>query len=306
MKFSKCILCSGILEVTVLYKSLFYYILTALPGANWSKLLNLVMSISLTVKVVNPFGSLNDKKIQITTVCCCVLIALLHISDSVMTLLYDMNLTNLPNDDEHAYIQLYAIIGFCMPGLITSGAIYCYPNKDNVSMCDHKNHKHQALYEIYGVLAACYFLVPPLIILVCMMVQVVFLRRNLGSRDLQETTRLIPGQTTAQHVSVTILLVSCTFFICNISYIISLACSIPVINGMVDTTGSQQNNMGVALGITEFGMPLVYAVIYPIILICRKEELKQKYVGYWGRILFLFKRKLGRQATEEYKSTGVI
>ena len=41
----------GVVGQEALYKSLLYYMITTLPGVNWSKLFNLTIAITLTVQV---------------------------------------------------------------------------------------------------------------------------------------------------------------------------------------------------------------------------------------------------------------
>ena len=42
--------------------------------------------------------------------------------------------------------------------------------------------------------------------------------------------------------------------------------------------------IGMGYGFANFTLPLIYAVAYPIIIICRKPELKGKYVRYLRRV----------------------
>ena len=49
----------GLLDENVLYSSFHYYTITGLPGLSSSRLLNLFMSVSLTVHIVDPFRRLN-------------------------------------------------------------------------------------------------------------------------------------------------------------------------------------------------------------------------------------------------------
>ena len=81
---------TGCLPVKVLCKSLFFYMITALPGINCSKLFNLVLTITLTYNVVDPFRRINTARIMKLCKVLCFLIILLHVSDAVIAIiLYD-------------------------------------------------------------------------------------------------------------------------------------------------------------------------------------------------------------------------
>ena len=93
---------------------------------------------------------------------------------------------------------------------------------------------------------------------------------------------------TARHVSITVFSISLLFFICNAAYILSQLVFWLIHNAEhFDEkyyTDKDIADLGVLLGFTEFTLPLIYAVLYPVILICRKEELRRRYVGYWRRL----------------------
>ena len=93
---------------------------------------------------------------------------------------------------------------------------------------------------------------------------------------------------TARHVSITVFSISLLFFICNSAYILNLLVFWLIADAKhYDEKGYTDKDiadMGVLLGLTEFTLPLIYAVLYPVILICRKEELRRRYVGYWRRL----------------------
>ena len=55
-------------------------------------------------------------------------------------------------------------------------------------------------------------------------------------------------------------------------------------HGSMDYSDKGITELGMLLGVTEFTLPLIYAVLYPVILICRKEELRRRCVGYWRRL----------------------
>ena len=63
---------------SILYKSLFYYMITALPGINCSKLFNLVLTITLTCNIVNPFRVTYTALTKKVVLFLCLAISVLH------------------------------------------------------------------------------------------------------------------------------------------------------------------------------------------------------------------------------------
>ena len=41
----------------------------------------------------------------------------------------------------------------------------------------------------------------------------------------------------------------------------------------------------IQVGLVEFTLPLIYSAVYPIIIISRKQELKDKYLRYFKRVV---------------------
>ena len=277
---------TGLVEVTVLYKSLVYYMFTALPGVNWSKVFNIVMTISITIKVSNPFYRINFQRLQKIVACICFAITMLHVSDAIILIVI---LVSPIYPGAYLYIDVFA--GFIIPGGITAAAIYCPGQSEDsgTKRCDldhYNTGNHDGLLAgLIYLTVATYFLAPPLIMLTCMIIQVINLRRSLQEREGDEVTPLMPN--TARHVSITVFSVSLLFFICNAAYILCFMGIWPDVvysHGSMNYSDKGITELGMLLGVTEFTLPLIYAVLYPIILISRKEELRRKCVGYWRRL----------------------
>ena len=273
---------TGQVEVTVLYKSLVYYMLTALPGVNCSKVFNLVMSLAITVQVVNPFTRFDTERLKKVVTYFCIVILLLHISDAIVVEA-DMRSSFVPYDASD-YLFLYLLLIFIVPGATTTISIVCKYDGSGRSRCDHLAAKNErALLEDVGLsVMAVFFLVPPIVLLICMIIQVIYLRRSLRE---EETTILIPN--TARHVSITVFFTSLLFFICNVTYV--LLCLLAITKYPVkkyDISDKVMADLGVMIGFVELTLPLLYALLYPVILICRKEELKRRYAECWRKITF--------------------
>ena len=273
---------TGLVDVTVLYKSLVYYMLTALPGVNWSKVFNLVMTISITINVSNPFHRINFPHLRRIVACLCFAIMMLHVADAITVIACEYK-PIYPDFPSESFIYLYLQIGFILPGLPTAANVYCKPDDSGLSRCDDLDSYFAAFLYI---IAAVYFLGPPIVMLTCMIIQVTYLRRSLQEQEEDEVTHLMPN--TARHVSITVFSISLLFFICNAAYILSQIVFWLIYNAEhFDEkyyTDKDIADLGVLLGFTEFTLPLIYAVLYPVILICRKEELRRRYVGYWRRL----------------------
>ena len=275
----------GLVGQEALYKSLLYYMVTALPGVNWSKLFNLAMTITLTVKVVQPFDRINTSRLKLVLALCCAVIALLHISDMVAILAFL---------ESHVPLNFitkgfrYLIEGFDFPGLPTIITVLCMPDQSGISKCTKSDNKIeiQSKYNILlFIYATFYFICIPLTVLICMIIQIKYLKATLQQNATSSTMA-----STANHVIVTVFWVSVLFFLCNAAYVLmAVVWYILVTVTHFDDDNyvhSEQFwvNVGILFGLTEFTLPLMYALIYPIILISRKPELRERYVGYWRRI----------------------
>ena len=282
---------TGVVEVGVLYKSLVYYMFTALPGQNWSKLCNLVMSISITFTVVNPFNRLNSRRIQKIMAFFCLVIVLLHFSDAITAVVVESR-PNFTTYGNGSFIYLYLDFAFQVPGIVTTAALYCWPDNSGTSKCQHEeihSGNHQALQiGILGTVAAIYFLVPPLVMFICMTTQVVYLKRSLQEEEGEEARPLVQIPNTSRHVTITVTFITLLFFFCTTTYIFfTLVWWLYYNYSHVeekDLPDKVKADLSVLLGFTEFTLPLIYALLYPVILICRKEELRLRYAGYWRRL----------------------
>jgi hypothetical protein len=253
---------------------------TGLPGYSCSRLFNVVLSLTLTVHLLDPFRHLNFPRWKIITVVLAGILALLHISDMVCITAADMRYIREVTDEPYVGI----ILGFHLPGLATVATIYCTPS-DGVVDDSHCNTANLSVTS--GFLIAVfllYYVVPPLLVLVCMIIQVTYLRKGLceSSPSLNSASR---------HASTTILMSSLLFFLCHITFLV-LVLYWTFYIGFVNQDPKKipsLSHQGNIVGATEFILPLVYAVLYPIILIARKPELRQRYINFYGRLRSCFR-----------------
>lgn len=199
---------TGCLPIQVLYKSLFFYMITALPGINCSKLFNLILTTTLTYNVVDPFRRINTDRIMKLCKVLCFLITLLHVSDAVVAVIF-CDYYHIADSVNPGYsVFLWLIVAFNIPGVVVSMSALCARDGNTgYSRCTEEHIR----VTIYGcIVSFLYFIVIPLVVLVCMLIQIKHLRRTpqLGT-SVPETFR---------HVSGTVFLVSFLFFFCNTVY----------------------------------------------------------------------------------------
>jgi hypothetical protein len=184
------------------------------------------------------------------------------------------------NPDPYVHEMAYFfLLGFFeLPGAMTIIAIAC-SRAEHAARCGFS----QTLVSVIGWLAAFFYLVvPPLIVLVCMIIQIKYLRKR---RQETEVSPLLPN--TNRHVSITVLMVSLLFFVCSTAYFMTLIYWVVSFRTRHAEELPDQNyiNIGIIQGISEFTLPLIYAALYPVILVCRKPQLKERYRRGFRKIL---------------------
>jgi hypothetical protein len=158
---------SGVWEIEVLYNSLLYYTVTALPGLNCSKVLNLALTLTLTVNIVNPFRRINTVRVKRVVLIICALVTGLHLLDTMTFLIARAKLFrfNKPDWYMHKMVYWFLLDGFQSPGFVTIAAVSCARAAPGEPHCG-LNHTP---IVVFGILAVfLYFAGPPIIMLVCM------------------------------------------------------------------------------------------------------------------------------------------
>jgi hypothetical protein len=108
---------------------------------------------------------------------------------------------------------------------------------------------------------------------------VVYLRKDLSERTASLTN-------VSRHASRTIILVSLLYSLCHVSYLVILIFR-AIVYGCYGNDAAMLPSpihQGNIVGATEFTLPLLYAVLYPIILIARKPELRERYINLYRMI----------------------
>ena len=124
------------------------------------------------------------------------------------------------------------------------------------------------------ILLSCEYVVPCGIVLVCMVVQMVYvsvvfgsgckLRRSLGN-----------------HVNLTVFLISVLFLVCNGSFAL---CFFLFYIYQVDMELYDDPRYSVEM-VAKFTFPLLTAALFPTIIILRKPDLRIRYKGYIAAVL---------------------
>ena len=275
---------TGVCNVEVLYRSLLYYMVTALPGVNCSKVLNLTMTLTLTINVVNPFRRIDAARVRKVMFLICLIVTCLHFLDTIIFVIARWKV--FMDDDVPPYMYdmafYYLMLVFQFPGSVTIAAILCSVNQSNQVHAEC-GYEVREISGLVSFLAVVYLAVPPLIVLVCMAIQIKYLRQGLQD---PEASQLLPNP--ARHVSITVLIVSLLFFVCNIAYLV--VCVMMFSKFYVrfrkkTLPDDDYVDLGVFQGVTEFILPLIYAAVYPVILVSRKPELRERYWRGLTRVL---------------------
>ena len=262
---------NGMVGERVLYRSLYYYMATALPGYTCSRLYNVILSLTLTVHVVDPFRHLNSPRLKTAVLIFSATLAFLHLSDVAL-----FNIADMKYDIETVLTTPYLdlVKWFDIPGGFTAALLFCAPTHGAVE--ESRCYNQGLQLNGYTVLVALLLnhILPPLLILVCMIIQVVHLRQALSDSTS-------PLASTSRRACVTIVLVSLTFFVCHSAYILT-GIVFSLIYRYLNTLPSAITQ-GNILGFTVFLLPLINSAVYPLILIIRKPELRQRYRDLYRR-----------------------
>ena len=282
---------SGHLEISVFYNSLFYFMATAVPGQNCAKAINFVLTIILTKSVVNPFQRMDMKRLRKTVGFLCTLIFVLHILDTTIALVAHLKYLTDPSNYVTNMIFLWMISLTMLPGSITFVGLFCLPDRMGSSRCSNIGNggflSHEDVVAATEVFGTLYFLVPQLVAFACMIIQIVNIKRSFSQND---STSSLPNPT--RHVSVTVFLVTTLSFFCHVSFLLTAVVFFSIYPNFHQGEHDDRFyvRMGSLLAGTMFTLPLINALLYPVIIITRKEELRKQYViclrrvGRWFRV----------------------
>ena len=264
----------GYADIMVLYNSLFYYMITALPGVTCSKIYNMFLSVCLAINMADPFRRLNTVRIRKILFLICSIMTILHIMDTSFAIYGHLKLYNDKDDYHYTSLYLFTMFIFDEPGLLSLLLTICLATGHVHSVCVPNRHFRAAF--LFTFTSLCYVL-PPMVVFICMIVQIRYLKRSLSDNET------LPAS--ARHVSITVFLVSTLFFFCHATVFVTAIVWFSLHPDFVPDIFNVPDDhtlllMGTVIGLVHFNLPLIYAISYPLIIICRKPELKAKYLGY--------------------------
>ena len=137
------------------------------------------------------------------------------------------------------------------------------------------------------------FSLPCLIVLVCMILQIIYIKKALRES-------VDPRQASANHVTLTIFLISLLYLLSVSAYSTFLFHEI-ISNFEISSIVYDGNKF--PMMVAKYTLPLLNASLFPTILILRKPELRARYRGYVGTVLhapvsiFYYIRHRGRGYT---------
>ena len=230
------------------------YLSVGLLGYACSFFYNTVLVIIKAIHMAKPFCRLNASAIRKSLLVGSLFLLGIVIGDNVVI---EFEFTF--KGDHSCGVQWFFTTEYWFLGECIWGAIL-FPKNEY----DGKN-------PIYLVPVAVEFVIPCLIMLVCMVIQMIFIYKNLSSST----------DNTARHANITVFMVSMLYFVCNGTFgIYSLLLS-----------GIKRSSFRNSVGLTEDvvmqrTLPLLNAAIFPLIIILRKPDLRQKYKDFLARIFF--------------------
>ena len=214
----------GNVDENVLYNSFLYYMITGLPGLSTSRFLILVMSVTLTVHIVDPYRRLNTTILKRSCLAIILVLTCLHISDAMLVIC-------LVTVDDYWYgFRDYVMTHFELPGFLVS-LIFQIDKEKTFSV--------GLFLEIVQVST----------IPICMIVQIVYLRRGSVLVSVER-----------RRASNTIMINSLLYFICQATFFVIMLIFQFKYNfqDSLDVADLGAEMVCLILGLTEFTLPLLY------------------------------------------------
>ena len=254
-------------EVTLNHNTVVCYTLIQISYRS-SVFYNLVLAFSRTVMILSPFHQI---KIKIVIVAC---------------VLYVVPWMFLAGNDVHKFYILDHNFSSDMYTLYI-GMGPSLPQTLRISYADRSS-----CYIILIALMVIAFLIPVVLIIVTCIVQVISLNRS----------RQVPASSNQRHVTITVILMSTLFVVCNSTYYGYL------FSAMIQLT------FGIELGfyhstlilyVVVYGtlLPILGSVLNPVIIIFRSSGLRRKF---WGTAARLCSRsQISNESTNATDQTGI-
>ena len=244
----------GYADIMVLYNSLFYYMITSLPGVTCSKIYNMVLSVCLAINMADPFRRLNTVRIRKILYLICSIMTIFHLMDTSFAIYGHLKIFNDKDEYQNTSLYLFTMCIFDQPGLIFLLGTICFATGHVHSICMPNRHFRAAF--LVTSTSICYVL-PPLVVLISMIVQIRYLRRSLSDSET------LPSS--SRHVSITVFLVSTLFFFCHATVFVTALVWFSLHPDFVPDIFKVPDDhtllvMGTVIGLVHFTLPLIYAI----------------------------------------------
>ena len=234
-----------------------------------STYLCVVLTVVKTVKIVNPFHVLNNRAIYVNLFIFPFLCLLLCISDNWCW-------NDLLNFRKFKCTSDFGLFGsYFTINTVGQGIGFWFEARRNIS--GETFIFDSAIIDIS--LLAIQFCLPCFIVLICLILQMIYIKKTLGATEA-------PEQDTANHVNITVFLIS-------MLYLISISLfSFRVLVANVQIILNVEHPFKLPfifemMMIAKFTLPLLNAALFPTILILRKPELRARFKDYVRILLFL-------------------
>ena len=210
---------------------------------------NLVLAVSRTIMILKPFYHISINKVKLT----CILYAVPWI------VLYGFNVKQFYS----AYTKWIHLNGFLM----------------GAGFADRITLSGSDLFFIVSILPDLVgFLVPVIIVLITCIIQVISLQRS----------NQFPTSLNQRHVTITVLMMSTLFVICNsvhCSYMITLVICILAENFDLSSELVNGKRFDFVTALSATALPILNAALNPVIIITRSSGMRRKFSDSLQRML---------------------
>jgi hypothetical protein len=227
-----------------------------------STFLTTVLTVVKTINIMNPFYRLNERALKISIYILPFIYLVLSISDIYLTIHALLDGDDYTCDSFTGTWYLFGTLNAIGFGTMFYLLFILYPVNFFTLM------KYVEL--LAAIATSVRFLLPALITLVCMVLQITYIRKAFG-----ESANTL--ENTANQANLTVFLISLLFFITvSLSSLTVLLCRFEIDFGPWTFES-----------VSEFTLPLVNAALFPTILILRKPDLRGTYSNYLTKVLFI-------------------
>ena len=213
---------------------------------------NLIMALLRTIKIVSPLYQPSVPVLKVSITFYCILLGCLNCID----VFNFYNIATVVNNDKFWTSIVIPLFEFSIPGS---------------SLFPDKSPWHGHL-DIYGFSLFTLIVVPVVIVFICMIIQLSYVRYNMNQS---------PGNTPLidwDHINMTVLLLSILFLVCNSAAAFTWCAMLLSIKNPLEFMAAHKY-LCVFVGFVITTVPLVYATLFPVIILLRNRHLRKDILG---------------------------